>query len=278
MAPPEARPRRLIVNADDFGRSASINAAVMRAHREGILTSASLMMNEAATNQAVALVRENPTLAVGLHLTLICGHAALPPEKIPGLVDGQGEFGDSPIRTGLKYYFQRHLQSQLRAEIREQFARFRSTGLALDHVNGHLHFHLHPVVFDLLMAEVNELGIERVRLMRDDYALNRRIAQGRWWFRASHAALFAMLAGRAEQPLRQRGVKHPQTVFGLLQDSRVNEDFLLQLLPALPEGDSEVYSHPSLDGSRIELDALTSPRVQARVAELGIQLIRYQDL
>ena len=77
-------PRLLVVNADDFGRSASINAAVVQAHRAGILTSASLMLNESATDEAVALARENPRLGVGLHLTLLCGHAASAPEKIPG--------------------------------------------------------------------------------------------------------------------------------------------------------------------------------------------------
>ena len=81
---PDSQPRRLIVNADDFGRSASINQAVIRAHREGILTTTSLMVNEPAFEEAVALARENPTLGVGLHLTLLCGHSALPPEEIPG--------------------------------------------------------------------------------------------------------------------------------------------------------------------------------------------------
>ena len=98
MAPrrpdPDSPPRRLIVNADDFGRSASINQAVIRAHREGILTTASLMVNEPAVEEAVALARENPELGVGLHLTLLCGHSALPPEQIPGLVDAKGEFSN----------------------------------------------------------------------------------------------------------------------------------------------------------------------------------------
>src|SRR6266581_8358627 len=83
--------RRLIVNADDFGRSASINRAVIRAHREGILTTASLMTNEPASAEAVALARENPGLGVGLHLTLICGHSALPQKRIPGLVNPDRE-------------------------------------------------------------------------------------------------------------------------------------------------------------------------------------------
>src|SRR5580692_11429749 len=93
-------PRRLVVNADDFGRSASINQAVIRAHRDGILTTASLMVNEPDCAAAVALARENPKLGVGLHLVLLCGRAALPPEKIPGLVAPGGEFGDNPVAVG----------------------------------------------------------------------------------------------------------------------------------------------------------------------------------
>ncbi|PYI83222.1 MAG: hopanoid biosynthesis associated protein HpnK, partial [Verrucomicrobia bacterium] len=80
MATPKAA-RRLIVNADDFGRSHSINQAVVRAHREGILTSASLMVNEAAAEEAAALAREHPQLGVGLHLTLVCGSSASPPAE-----------------------------------------------------------------------------------------------------------------------------------------------------------------------------------------------------
>ena len=97
--------RRLIVNADDFGRSSSINQAVIRAHREGILTTTSLMVNEAACAEAVALAAENPRLGVGLHLTFLCGHSALPPDKIPGLVNSSGEFSNSPANTGMRYFF-----------------------------------------------------------------------------------------------------------------------------------------------------------------------------
>ena len=77
--------RRLIVNADDFGRSRSVNEAVVRAHREGILTTASLMVNEPGFDEAVKLAKENPRLGAGLHLTLLLGHPALPPEKAPFL-------------------------------------------------------------------------------------------------------------------------------------------------------------------------------------------------
>src|SRR4051812_14479606 len=136
--------RRLIVNADDFGLSRSINEAVIRAHREGILTTASLMVNEISCAEAVELAKQNPRLGVGLHLTLLMGHSALAPEEIPGLVNEKGEFLNDPVKVGFQYFFRRELREQLRREIHAQFARFRATGLAPDHVNGHLHLHLHP--------------------------------------------------------------------------------------------------------------------------------------
>ena len=270
--------KRLIVNADDFGLSTSVNAAVIRAHRDGILTSASLMVNEPGCAEAVALAKENPKLGVGLHLTLLMGHSALPPDKIPGLVNERGEFSNSPVGVGMAYFFKRGLREQLRAEIHAQFEKFRATGLPLDHVNGHLHLHLHPVVFKILMADEAQLGIRHLRLTRDCLARSRRMAGGRWFYRASHAAIYEWLSSRVREPLRQRGIRHAQITFGLLQDSRVDEDYVLKLLPELPPGDSELYAHPSLDKFKHEFDALVSPRVKARVQELGLELIRYQDL
>jgi len=271
-------PRRLVVNADDFGRSNSINEAVIRAHREGILTSASLMVNESAFAEAVALAKENPKLGVGLHLTLLCGHAALPEASIPGLVNAGGEFSNDPVGAGFRYFAKRGLREQLRSEIHARFAKFRATGLPLDHVNGHLHFHLHPAVFRILMEDAEALGIRHLRLTRDRFWLNAGLARGRWLYRAAHALVFSALAARSRGALERRGIRHTQSVFGLLQDSRVDEEFVLRLLHRLPPGDSELYSHPSLDKFRHEFDALVSPRVKARVEQLGIQLIRYQDL
>lgn len=271
-------PRRLIVNADDFGLSASVNTAVIRAHREGILTTASLMVNEPGAEEAVRLARENPRLGVGLHLTLLMGHSALPPEKIPGLVNARGEFSRSPVGVGMKYFFHRRLREQLRVEIRAQFERFHATGLVLDHVNGHLHLHLHPVVFDILMEEAERLGIRQLRLTRDCLARSRKMARGRWFYRVSHAAIYDWLSRRARPALTSRGIRHAQITFGLLQDARVDEEYILRLLPELPSGDSELYSHPSLDKFKHEFEALISVRVKARLAELGVPLIRYQDL
>src|ERR1017187_9647284 len=200
--------RRLIVNADDFGLSQFVNEAVIRAHRDGILTSASLMVNEPGCDEAVKFAKESPELGVGLHLTLLMGHSALPPEQISGLVSSRGEFSNSPVGVGMNYFFKRSLREQLRAEIHAQFEKFHATGLPLDHVNGHLHLHLHPTIFKILMEDAEKLGIRHLRLTRDCLARSRRMTDGRWFYRLSHAAIYAWLSSRAGEPLRQRGTRH----------------------------------------------------------------------
>src|SRR5688572_4570942 len=124
---PGATSRRLIVNADDFGRSAEINAAVIRGHTDGVLTSASLMVNEDGFEEAVALARLHSRLGVGLHLALVCGRSALPSAHIPRLVDSARQFTRGPVSAGIRFFFQSSLQEQLRAEITAQFEKFRST-------------------------------------------------------------------------------------------------------------------------------------------------------
>jgi chitin disaccharide deacetylase len=270
--------RRLIVNADDFGRSHSINQAVARSHREGVLTSASLMVNEPGLDEAVALARENPKLGVGLHLTLLVGRSALPPEKIPDLVNTRGEFGNNPVAVGVRYFIKRDLREQLRAEIHAQFARFRATGLPLDHVNGHLHMHLHPTVLQILMEDVDQLGIRHMRLTREPFWMDVPLAEGRRLYRLVHAAIYFCLAWHARSGFQRRNIRHTHRVFGLLENDRVDEAYFLKLLNVLPPGDSELYSHPSLDEFKHDFDALISSRVKELIRKLDIQLIRYQDL
>ncbi|HZV35790.1 MAG TPA: hopanoid biosynthesis-associated protein HpnK [Verrucomicrobiae bacterium] len=270
--------RRLIVNADDFGLSSSANRAIVRAHCEGILTTASLMVNEPGFDEALALARENPNLGVGLHLTLSHGHSALPAKEIPGLVNECGEFSNDPTATGFRYFMRRELRDPLRREIFAQFEKFRATGLPLDHLNGHLHFHLHPTVFRIVMDAAEKFGVRRMRLTRDPFWLNVRLDSGRWLYRGSHAFIYGCLSRKARGALRRRGIRHTRKVFGLLQNALVDEDYILKLLPRLPAGDSELYSHPSLDDFKHEFAALLSERVKASIRDNRIELIRYQDL
>jgi chitin disaccharide deacetylase len=270
--------RRLIVNADDFGRSHSINQAVIKGHQRGILTTTSLMVNGAACAEAVAFARQNPRLGVGLHLSLAFGTSALPHSEIPDLVDADGNFSNDPIATGFKYFAQRGCHLQLEKEVAAQFERFRQTGLPLDHVNGHLHFHLHPTILKIIARHAREWNVRYFRLTRDPFFLNARLARGRWFYRLSHAIIFSALSRRAVKGFAGWNVRSPAHVFGLLQHGLVDEDFILRLLPELPAGDSELYSHPSLDEFKHEFDAFVSPDVRATIERCGIKLIRYADL
>jgi chitin disaccharide deacetylase len=269
--------RRLVVNADDFGRSHSINDAVIRAFNDGILTSASLMVNGDAFSEAVQLARQNPALGVGLHLTLVCGRCALPHREIPRLVNEQGDFSNDPVRAGFDYFFRRPLAPQLQKEITAQFVKFRSTGLVMDHINGHLNMHLHPTVFRLLLPHAAAEKVP-VRLTRDPLLLNLKLARGRLLYRSSHALVFNLLSWRAVHSLRLSTIRHTARVFGLLQNSLVDEDYILRLVDSIPPGDSELYSHPCLEKAKAEFAALVSSRVRCAVEANHIQLIRYQDM
>ncbi|HEV8542723.1 MAG TPA: ChbG/HpnK family deacetylase, partial [Verrucomicrobiae bacterium] len=182
------------------------------------------------------------------------------------------------VAAGMVYFFSGAARQQLRAEIEAQFAKFIATGLALDHVNGHLHFHLHPAVFGILRANATDWRIRAMRLTYDPPRIDWPLGHGRWFYRAGHAFIFRLLSRRARPALHPRKIAFTPFVFGLLENARVTEDYVLKLLPRLPEGDSELYSHPSLDEFKHEFDALISPRVVESVRRESIQLIRYQDL
>lgn len=178
----------------------------------------------------------------------------------------------------MKFFFDPRCRKQLESEVAAQFEEFHATGLTLDHVNGHLHFHLHPTVFGIVMKHARRWNVRHVRLTRDPFWFNAKLARGRWGYRVSHGVIFALLSRRAGSPLARAGILHTRNVYGLLQHGLVDEPFVAGLLENLPEGDSELYSHPSLSQFKHELDALLSPRVKEIVARRGIELIRYQDL
>ena len=272
-----AERRRLIVTADDFGRSASINQAVEQAHRDGVLTCASLMVNGVCFDQAVQIAKRNPNLGVGLHLTLCCGRATLGPDVIPGLVNEDGTLPESAVAAGLAYFFSKKLRAELQDEIAAQFEKFEATGLRCDHINGHLHMHMHPAVFPMIIAQARKRGIRGIRLTSPT-KMEWQLGQGRWVYRGSHWGIFRGLAVRARKHLSGAGLAYSEHVFGLLEDTRVTEEFVLKLLPELPVGNSELYSHPSLEEFAREYEALMSERVRRTVGEQKIELIRYQDL
>ena len=146
--------KRVVFSADDFGLSEAVNEAVERAHRDGILSQASLMVAGPAAGDAIRRARALPSLRVGLHLVVIEGPAISPAAEIPDLVDREGQFPSGQARLGFRYFFRPRVRRQLAHEIRAQFSAFAATGLALDHANAHKHMHLHPTVGRLMIDSI----------------------------------------------------------------------------------------------------------------------------
>jgi hopanoid biosynthesis associated protein HpnK len=276
MAPPvnSPAPRRWILNADDFGRSTEINDAVRRAHLDGVLTSASLMIAEPGAAEAVRIAKQLPQLGVGLHLTLADGFALT---RGP-LVDADGRFEGNAVRAGMRYFFDRSLRAALETELAAQLGAFHKTGLPLDHVNGHLNLHLHPVVFDILVENAARWGIHAMRLTRDPFRLNARLAGGAWLSRGAHAFIFRLLCARARPRLEARGIRFTPRVYGLLQYGRMDTAYWLKLIGQETSPLVEVYAHPSTTTFRHELDALLSAEVREAMTRGGIERVRYSQL
>jgi len=280
--------KELIINADDFGLSSGANRGIVRAWQQGILTSASLMVGGTAFREAVALAGENPGLQVGLHLTLVQGHAVLEQRGLPALADAGGHFGNDPVLAGMRYFFLKPLRKRLYLEIEAQIARCLDAGIALSHVDGHLNIHMHPVVFDILCELMPKYGIGTFRLSRENLGANLALDRQRVVGKCADAFIFAALARRCRSRLDLLGIRYASEVKGLLNSGRMTEAYLLQVLDGVGEGLTEIYFHPGcrpcaeLDRwmpdyrHDEELAALTSAQVAAKLARLGICLRNYR--
>jgi len=285
--------RQLVVSGDDFGAAEAINVAIARAHRDGILTSTSLMVTGDAVADAVAVARANPTLAVGLHLVLAQARAAAPASAIPRLVDAGGRFGDDAVRGGMHYAavaLGRTGRAQLRREIAAQLDAFVATGLELAHVDGHLNMHLHPMVLAILLELAPRYGIRAMRLTRESLGSALRHDRRHTLRKTGEGLVFRALAAWAAPRLRAAGIVTTDRVYGMHQTGHVDEAYLLQLIPALPPGASELYCHPAIGQPPAmaglqpgydhagELAALMSPRVRACVQASDVRLVSYAEL
>jgi len=260
-----------------------VNAAVEEAHRHGILTAASLMVTGAASAEAVALARRLPTLRTGLHVVLLEGVPALPPEKVPGLVGPDGRFRTDMVRMSVDIAFRPRVRAELRAEIEAQFLAYRATGLALDHVNAHKHFHLHPVIARDIIAIGRRFGVRALRVPREPAAVLARAGFPGRGFPPPVTPWLRLLAGRA----RAAGLHAPDAVFGLAWSGGMSASRLRGLIPHLPPGLVEIYFHPAtrdgFDGAAAgyryqgELEALTDPGVAALMRTPEVTLGGFAD-
>ncbi len=284
--PPSHPSRRAILSADDFGLSVAVNEGIERAHRDGVLGAASLMVAGAAAADAVARAKRLPGLRVGLHLVVIEGPSVLAPAEIPDLVDGQRMFPSGQRRLGVNYFFRPRIRRQLAAEIRAQFAAFAATGLVLDHADAHKHMHLHPTVGRLLVETGREFGLRAVRVPAEPPAVMRDCGEAPG-FGARALHVWTRLL---RNQIRRAGMAANDAVFGLAWTGAMTEARMLRLIPRLPSGVSELYFHPAAGRDATldvlmpeyrheeELAALLSPAVAAALDAAGIARIGYGDL
>ena len=270
--------RTIVITADDFGFSPSVNEAVERGFRDGVLRSASLMVGAPAAADAIARARRLPGLRVGLHVTVVQGRALLPPSAIPHLVDSAGRFPDNLLAAALRWFFHRATRRELGQEIAAQFAAFRATGLPLDHVDVHNHMQLHPSVLSEILRNLPP-GTAAVRLPREPWA----VAGVPGLLLAPWIALMA-------RRLRRAGLAHNDWLLGVRDSGRVDEACLLRYLEQLPDGAVEIHLHPAVRRdaevaaampgyfNEAELAALLSPAVAARLLALRLEPGGFSDL
>lgn len=276
--------KQLIINADDFGLSSSVNQAIIEAHEKGILTSTSLMVSGLACLEAIELAKQHPQLGVGLHLVLVCGQSVLPPRMIPHLVNAQGNFIDDPVQAGLTYQFNAKARRELFLEIRAQLEKFQQTGLPLSHLDGHLHLHVHPVVLNILKELASEFQIPFIRLPQEELSLNLAIDSRNRWRKILWSLVFGQLRRYGEKVLQSVDIHTADRVYGLLQTGKISEAYLWQLLPQIQASLVEIYAHPDRLATSInptgplELQALLSPAVRDRLLSEGFQLVNYHQI
>ncbi|HEX4167417.1 MAG TPA: ChbG/HpnK family deacetylase [Bryobacteraceae bacterium] len=237
--------RELIINADDFGFTRDVNDGIVRAHREGVLTSTTLMANGAAFDHAVALAHATPRLDVGVHLVLVQGTSLLTGKPLP----------NSPAKLPLAL-----LSLDLEAEMRAQIQKVIAAGIHPTHLDTHKHTHLIPQVFRTAARLAGEFGIPYLRLP------------------LVAAPFFKRLA-------RPYPVSFTQHLIGFRLTGSLTEQTFGQALANLPDGLSEFMCHPGLltaelaaaptrlKESRVrELEALISPRIHTLLNDSGVRL------
>ncbi|QUD89955.1 hopanoid biosynthesis-associated protein HpnK [Phenylobacterium montanum] len=274
--------KHLVITSDDFGASLEVNEAVEQAHTQGALTAASLMVAAPGAADAVERARRLPNLGVGLHVVLVEGRPALPPEQVPALVDSTGHFRTDMVGAGVNLFFNPAARAQLLAEVTAQFEAFAATGLRLDHVNAHKHFHLHPTIAGAILKVGKRFGMRAARLPIEPRAVLAKVEPGAY----PANTVVDLWAGLARDRFRRAGVQVPDSVFGLAWSGAVTAERLAGMIAHLPEGLSEIYLHPatgsysgSAPGYRYadELAALLSPAAIGAAADETIRRGRFMD-
>ena len=277
----ESADRLLIVNADDFGRSAAVNAGIVEAFQRGILTSASLVAMGAEFEQAVELARQNPGLGIGIHLVLNEHDPALPPSEIPSLVTSDGKFR-SRGQQFVKMTGDPRMRDDAFREWDAQIKKVLAAGIKLEHIDGHGHCHAHPRVAGVVVELARRYGIDHVRLPVEEVGWrSERPSAGRF---ASKLLLnsFALCSKR----VWDGKLRFPQSFFGFSEGGHVSGSLVRRVGQAAPPGVSELMVHvgnSNTEPAGLEtgydwegaLGAVTTYDRSAFEKEFGVQLITH---
>jgi predicted glycoside hydrolase/deacetylase ChbG (UPF0249 family) len=269
--------RRLIVNADDMGLHPGINAGILHAHRDGIVTSASLCAGGAAFEDAVTGLKASG-LDLGVHLTLSGEAPVAPASALPTLApEGRLPAYFTALFAGL--LTGRIKLDDVERELTAQLARVADTGLAPSHLDSHQHVHLHPALLPVVTKLAKRFAVGAVRA-------GRRVVP----LLGVRPAVLALFAWGAARRVRREGLRSPDAMVGVAESGRLGEDRLLRAIDRLPEGTSELICHPGTDGAAIgaayawgfswdeETRALTAPRVREALVRRGVALVSYREL
>ncbi len=270
-------PRYLIVNADDFGHTAGVTEGILRAHREGVVTSTTVVINKPAAAESIRMAqRDAPNLGLGLHLNLTSGKPVLPVERIPDLVQADGSFHRPP---SLMPQLATIDTSQVEQELRAQVDRFvRQAGVAPDHLDSHHNAtYVSPRIVSLMLQLALELGVP----VRNSFPTTEYIEED------PSAGLTPQDVSEITDLAAASQVRMPDHFFYHFYDEQATLGDLLNLLIDVPEGISELMCHPAVvdealrassvyvDRRGDELAVLTHPSVRELIAAEGIELISF---
>lgn len=288
--------RNLIVNADDLGWTVGVNRGIAEAHRNGIVTSASLLSNGSAFADGVMTAKEIPGLGVGVHLNLSDGAPVAPAGQVRTLLSEDDGFAGGPENLLLRLTTMRLDIREVEKEWDAQIEKVRAAGIRPTHLDGHKHVQMLPGLFGVAVRLAKRHGIEAVRISHEASSLRSALSDGSQSSgitvkQGVQARGLKLLARQAREMAERRGIATAEYFCGIAQTGVLTKSGVLKLLNSLPEGTTELMCHPGyldddlrksrtrLQQSRqIELDILTDKTVRKCVADQGIRLINYDQV
>ena len=277
---------RLIVNADDFGLTPGVNRAIVELHRDGVLTSATLMANAAATEDAVAIAGSTSSLGVGCHVVLVDGEPMLPVEQIGTLADATTGKLQPKLGGFLRQLVTGHIrEAEIEAEAAAQIDSLHRRGVRLSHVDTHKHTHMFPAVLRPVLRAARAAGIRAVRNPFEP-AWSVKATAGAPWIRRTEVNLLRRLEPAFRRIVAEEGFITTDGAIGVLATGTLDAATMTSLLRNLPEGTWELVTHPGYNDSDLEkarTRLLRSREVEREALGTvkdfpGVELITFADL